>query len=150
MSNKKNKLTSPMKKRKLVLQETKRKDDHRMDELKNEWLHYIVDPELLKPYEKRIKELKVELHKEEEEEENNNNNNNNNEKIITGETTNQIKKNSIQKIANALLKDPTCDLSIQSLNDNILKQIIVEEGIECLQEQKNNAIEFIFTREFKN
>ena len=120
-------------------QNKNKKEDHRMDELKNEWLHYLVDPELLRPYEKRIKELAVELETETEE-------------VTETEKLKKSKPVSVQNIAKALLQDSTCDLSIQSLNDTILKRMIVEEGIECLKDPKSkeNAIEFIFTREFKN
>ncbi|OUM63389.1 hypothetical protein PIROE2DRAFT_10110, partial [Piromyces sp. E2] len=154
---------------------TKDSNNHHMDELKNEWLHYIVDPIQLKPFTKKIQEIEANLsekentkdpRKEVEEEKV--------EKEVEKEG-NDIKENnqisssqdpppppsSSQIIARTLLKDTSFDLPYQSLNDNILKTMIVEEGIECLkymernkkkgeEDEKENAIEYIFTREFRN
>jgi len=110
-----------------VKSKNNKKDDHRMDELKNEWLHYIVDPVVLKPYEKKILNYGDEDETEKEKDE-------------------EVESN----LAKEILEDPNCNLSVKSLNDNVLKNIIIEEGIDCLKNKKDNSIEFIFTREFKN
>ncbi|ORX79931.1 hypothetical protein BCR32DRAFT_28972 [Anaeromyces robustus] len=125
-------------------------DNHNMDELKNEWNHYLIDPIILKPYEKKIKEIETTILSTTISSQNENNLENNNTNENEKEKEKELKSISDQKIAKELLNDPSFTLPFQSLNDKILKNIIVEEGIDCLKNQKDNAIDFIFSREFKN
>ncbi|ORX54329.1 hypothetical protein BCR36DRAFT_410865 [Piromyces finnis] len=129
---------------------TVRHQHHHMDELKNEWLHYIIDPIQLKPFSNKIQEIESNLSQEEE-----------NEKDFKNKNTQTFSSLKTKKIAQILLQDSSFDLPFKTLNDNILKTMIVEEGIDSLNnrieksgkgEEKDmeNAIEFIFTREFKN
>lgn len=132
---------------------------HNMDELKNEWLHYIVDPIQLKPFTNKIQEIESDLSENDKTKDTEKEEDDFKEDKQSLSSQSLDGHNSTQKIAQTLLQDPSFDLPLQSLNDKILKTMIVEEGIECIKyneknkkrlEEKEHAIEFIFTREFKN
>ena len=125
---------------------TKEKDNHHMDELKNEWSHYFIDPILLKPYEKRIQEAQIESNSNSTK----NNENENNDDSNSDRMNKETKTISSNPLIKEILEDPECPLPIKSLHDKILKTIIIEEGINCLKNKKDNSIDFIFVKEFKN
>ena len=166
-----------------------------MDELKNEWSHYFIDPILLKPYEKQIKEklakakviVKIESTTVGDNEDKTMDKNVEKiEKIekIDDDTKGKKEENQEQEkeeynseildsIVQEFLEDPDCHLPMKNLNDKVLKNIIIKEGIECLnssekekkgkekerkkgkkgkkdKNEKENSIDFIFVKEFKN